>query len=101
LTASGRERIAGWLDDVAWPRPDLTDFHLKLVVAGSGHLAEPMAIIDAQRRELVRRLRDVQRAAMLEPAGSHGALLLEGVVLRIQADLAWLDACERTWRDVP
>jgi hypothetical protein len=24
-------------------------------------------------------------------------LLLEGVVLRLQADLRWLEACERNW----
>jgi DNA-binding PadR family transcriptional regulator len=99
LTAAGRERIAEWLDDVGWPRPDLTDFHLKLVVAAAGHLADPMTILHAQRRELVRRLRDVQRAAMAEPTGSQSSLLLEGVVLRVQADLAWLDACELAWSD--
>jgi DNA-binding PadR family transcriptional regulator len=97
LTVSGRERIAAWLGDVVWPRPDLTDFHLKLVVAAAGRLADPLEILDAQRRELVRRLRDVQRAALAEPTGSEAGLLLEGVLLRTQADLAWLDACERTW----
>src|ERR1700710_2769221 len=30
LTASGRDRIGHWIEDTAWPRPDLTDFHLKL-----------------------------------------------------------------------
>ena len=66
LTAAGRERVTDWLATVTWPRPDLTDLHLKLVVAAAGHLAEPISIVDAQRRELVRRLRDVQRAAMTE-----------------------------------
>ncbi|MEV5585230.1 hypothetical protein AB0L05_06630, partial [Nonomuraea pusilla] len=27
-------------------------------------------------------------------------LLLEGVVLRLQADLRWLAACERAWSEV-
>jgi hypothetical protein len=26
-----------------------------------------------------------------------GLLLLEGIVLRLQADLRWLEACERNW----
>jgi hypothetical protein len=42
-------------------------------------------IVDAQRRELLRLLRDTQRAAMTETEGSTAGLLLEGVVLRLQA----------------
>jgi hypothetical protein len=31
------------------------------------------------------------------PDGSDAALLLEGIVLRLQADLRWLEACEASW----
>lgn len=54
----------------------------------------------AQRRELLRRLREAQQAALAEPAGSGAGLLLEGVVLRLQADLRWLGVCERAWSKV-
>jgi DNA-binding PadR family transcriptional regulator len=97
LTAAGQQRVASWLAEVSWPRPDLAEFHLKLVAAAAARLADPIAIVDAQRRELMRRLREAQRAAMAEPDGSEAALLLEGIVLRLQADLRWLEACERTW----
>jgi DNA-binding PadR family transcriptional regulator len=97
LTASGQERVAGWLAEVSWPKPDLAEFHLKLVAAAAAGLADPLAIVDAQRRELLRRLRDAQRAAMAEPDRSAAGLLLEGIVLRLQADLRWLEACERNW----
>jgi DNA-binding PadR family transcriptional regulator len=97
LTAHGQQRVAAWLSEVSWPKPDLAEFHLKLLAAAAARLADPLAIIDAQRRELLRRLRDAQRAAMAEPDGSEAALLLEGVVLRLQADLRWLEACERSW----
>jgi len=53
--------------------------------------------VDAQRRELLLRLREAQRAAMAEPDGSEAGLLLEGLVLRLQADVHWLEACERHW----
>ncbi|MEZ0070828.1 hypothetical protein [Planotetraspora sp. GP83] len=49
---------------------------------------------------MLRRLREAQQAALAEPAGSGAGLLLEGVVLRLQADLRWLDACERAWSKV-
>ena len=97
LTAHGQQRVAEWLAEVSWPKPDLAEFHLKLLAAAAAGLADPIAIIDAQRRELLRRLRDAGRAAMAEPDGSDAALLLEGVVLRLQADLRWLEACERSW----
>jgi DNA-binding PadR family transcriptional regulator len=97
LTAAGQQRVADWLADISWPRPDLAEFHLKLLAAAGSGLADPIAIVDAQRRELLRRLRDAQRAALAEPDGSQAALLIEGIVLRLQADLHWLEACERTW----
>ena len=100
LTPDGQRRVAAWLAEVEWPRPDLTGFHLKLITASASHLADPLAIVDAQRRELLRQLRDVQRAALAEPATSDAALLLEGITLRLQADLRWLEACERTWTTV-
>ncbi len=97
LTAVGQQRVAAWLADVSWPGPGLAEFHLKLIAAAAAGLADPIAIIDAQRRELLRQLRDVQRAAMAEPDGSEPALLLEGIALRLQADLRWLEACEQHW----
>jgi DNA-binding PadR family transcriptional regulator len=97
LTAAGQERVAEWFSEVTWPKPDLAEFHLKLVAAAQAGLADPVGIVDAQRRELMRRLREVERAAMAEPEGSQAGLLLEGIVLRLQADLRWLEACERAW----
>jgi DNA-binding PadR family transcriptional regulator len=97
LTALGQERVSEWLTEVSWPKPDLAEFHLKLIAAASAGLADPMAIIDAQRRDLLRRLREAQLAAIAEPRGSDASLLLEGIVLRLQADLRWLEACQASW----
>jgi DNA-binding PadR family transcriptional regulator len=52
LTAAGQERVADWLAEINWPKPDLAEFHLKLVAAAQAGLADPIAIVDAQRREL-------------------------------------------------
>jgi len=97
LTSTGQQRVAEWLAEVSWPKPDLAEFHLKLVAAAAAGLADPLSIVDGQRRELLRRLRDAQRAALGEPDHSDAGLLLEGVVLRLQADLRWLEACEQNW----
>jgi DNA-binding PadR family transcriptional regulator len=97
LTAAGQSRVGEWLNEVSWPKPDVAEFHLKLIAAATAGLADPVGIIDAQRRELLRLLRDAQDVAMAEPEGSPAALLLEGIVLRLQADMRWLQACEGAW----
>lgn len=98
LAPAGHRKAAEWIGEVDWPRPDLAEFHLKLIAAAAGGLADPLEILDAQRRELLQVLREAQRAVMGATEGSGTArLLLEGVVLRLQADLAWLEVCERNW----
>jgi DNA-binding PadR family transcriptional regulator len=97
LTPAGQQRVTVWLSEVTWPKPDLADFHLKLAAASATRLADPVQLVDAQRRELLRRLHDVQRAMLTETDSSTSRLLLEGVALRLQADLRWLEACERVW----
>jgi DNA-binding PadR family transcriptional regulator len=98
VTAAGREAVATWLLDSSWPKVAPVEFHLKLVAAAGTGLADPVALIDAQRRELMRRLREVQRLAESQPAdGDDGVLLLEGSALRLQADIRWLEACEVRW----
>jgi DNA-binding PadR family transcriptional regulator len=97
LTPAGQERVTEWMSDVSWPRPDLAEFHMKLIAAAQGGLADPIGLIDAQRRDLLRRLREVGLAVMEEEKDSDAALLLEGIVLRLQADLRWLHACEIAW----
>ena len=99
LTAAGRERVAEWLADVSWSKVAPTDFHLKLVTAATAGLADPIALIDAQRHELLRQLREVQQTALAQPPDSHGGLLLEGAALRLQADVRWLELCEQRWLD--
>jgi DNA-binding PadR family transcriptional regulator len=96
-TAAGRETVSQWLLDSSWPKVAATEFHLKLFAAATTGLADPVALIDTQRRDLLRRLSEVQRLARDEPADSDGLLLLEGTVLRLQADVRWLEACERRW----
>ena len=97
LTAAGRERVKEWLADTSWPKPAPAEFHLKLVAAAAAGLADPVRLVDAQRHAVLAGLAAAQRAALGEPDGSVAALLLEGVVLRLQADLRWLEACAQYW----
>lgn len=97
LTAAGRERVAGWLAEPAGFRADVAEFHLKLVAAAESGLADPLALVEARRRELRRGLAEAQHAVLAHDRDAEAGLLLEGVALRLQADLRWLEACERMW----
>jgi DNA-binding PadR family transcriptional regulator len=97
LTAAGRERVIEWLADTSWPKPAPAEFHLKLVAAAAAGLGHPVRLVDAQRHAVLAGLAAAQRAALTEPDGSVAGLLLEGVVLRLQADLRWLEACAQYW----
>jgi DNA-binding PadR family transcriptional regulator len=100
LTAAGRDRVTSWLEDVSWPKPAPAEFHLKLVAVAAAGLGDPVGIVNLQRRELLLEVREAERAALAQPDGSVAALLLEGVVLRLQADLRWLEACAQYWNSM-
>jgi DNA-binding PadR family transcriptional regulator len=97
LTPAGHERVQAWLDAVGWPRPALAEFHLKVALAARSGLADPIEILDRHRREVMSRLRQAQQAQLVEPSGSSVSLLLEGLILRLDAELRWLDAIENHW----
>src|SRR3954471_8431582 len=97
LTEAGRERVLEWLGDTTWPRLAPAEFHLKLVAAAAARLADPIQLVDAQRHALLDELATVQRVALAAPDTSLPGLLLEGVALRLQADLNWLEACASYW----
>jgi DNA-binding PadR family transcriptional regulator len=97
VTPAGREQVAAWLIDSSWPKVAPVEFHLKLVAAAATGLADPIALIDSQRRDLLGRLREVQHVAQDDSTDEDGRLLLEGSALRLQADIRWLEACEQRW----
>src|ERR1700753_1416649 len=82
LTPDGQQRVALWLADTT--RPNQAESRLRLVAAAAARLPDPLTIVDAQRREILRRLAEAQRAAMDEPDHSAAGLLLEGLGLPLQ-----------------
>lgn len=99
LTPAGHDEVATWVDEVL-PAPRIRDeFFTKLVLAGRSALADPVAMIDRQRRAYLRDLRRLQDLA--ETASTPASqLAVEGAVLHLQADLAWLERCERAFATV-
>lgn len=95
LTAEGREELRSWIDEPVDATAFRTALLSKIVLAHRGRLADPITLVDRQRRALLRRLREIQRLATEVPRASTEALLVEGAALHVQADLRWLELCEQ------
>ena len=94
LTDAGHEALAEWLGAPSAPTRLRDDFFMKLVLAHSMGLADPVVLIARQRETYLRALGELER--VLAAGGSEGAtaLVVEGAALHLEADLKWLDRCE-------
>jgi DNA-binding PadR family transcriptional regulator len=94
LTEAGRALLARWIDTPV-PGTRLKDeFFMKFVVVASARLAEPKTLIEAQRREYLQSLRDLDALLAANGKGAAAELLVEGAILHAKADLEWLDLIE-------
>jgi DNA-binding PadR family transcriptional regulator len=99
LTADGQAELDRWVED-ATPSPRLKDdFFIKLVLARAAGIADPLALIDRQRGAYLQALRELDDVAAQTDGDSTAALLVEGAALHLEADLKWLDLCERRMTD--
>jgi len=95
LTDAGREALAAWIEAPVSSRPLRDEFFMKLMVLASAELADPNRLLEAQRREYLQSLRDLN--GLLEANGKRPAaeLLIEGAILHLKADLEWLELIEQ------
>jgi DNA-binding PadR family transcriptional regulator len=96
LTAAGREELAAWVDAPSPPVRVKDEFFTKLVLAARAKMADPIVLIDRQRRAHLRQLRAVSDLAG-DATGLAARLAVEGAVLHLQADLKWLERCEQAF----
>src|SRR5206468_3916442 len=100
LTPAGEAALAQWADEpVDGPVRLRDEFFLKVLVRSLGDSADATALIHRQRHshlQALAELTQLQRTASMHPATS---LLLEGAVLRMEADLKWLDVCEERLKE--
>lgn len=96
LTALGEEAARGWLGaetgDDPPPRDELV---MKILLAAHGRPADALAVVDAHRHRLLARLQQLRQRRRSN--GDHTPLadrLCDDVlVVRVEADLRWLDLC--------
>lgn len=94
LTDSGWTWLRRWIDTPI-PGTELkNEFFMKLVLAASAGLASASVLIEAQRKEYLQSLRDLDALLDDDVSGPVGELLIEGATLHLRADLEWLDLIE-------
>ena len=93
LTQEGRAEVVRWLDQVA-PAARVRDGFFTKVLLAERAGADPLTLIDRQRRAYLRRLRELNVLAEQARGDAAALLAIEGVALHLQADLKWLERCE-------
>lgn len=95
LTAKGREVLTQWVDEPTEGPRVRDEFFMKLVLAPLTGIADRMALINRQRRHYLSLMADLNDLmSRTEPDDRVAALLIEGAMLHLQADLDWLQRCQ-------
>ncbi|MEU2074383.1 MULTISPECIES: PadR family transcriptional regulator [unclassified Streptomyces] len=95
LTEAGREAVSAWFEETADEPRVRDEFFMKLALAPLSGLADPITLINRQRRRHLNTMRTLSRLAASEDRGNKIAqLLIEGAMLHLQADLDWLERCQ-------
>jgi DNA-binding PadR family transcriptional regulator len=95
LTPAGQAELEQWVDEpVDGPVRLRDEFFLKVLVRSLGDPGAAIGFIHRQRHSHIGALSDLTRLQAAPDLHPASALLLEGAVLRMEADLKWLDLCE-------
>jgi DNA-binding PadR family transcriptional regulator len=95
LTEAGRAALAAWIELPVSGRRLKDEFFMKFIVVASTQLAEPKQLLEGQRREYLQSLRDLNALLDANGKGPAAALLIEGAILHLRADLEWLELIEQ------
>ncbi|WP_340559258.1 PadR family transcriptional regulator [Streptomyces sp. GSL17-111] len=95
LTDAGREAVEAWYEETTAEPRVRDEFFMKLALAPHSGMADPITLINKQRRQYLNTMRDLSKLAATEERDNRVAqLLIEGAMLHLQADLDWLERCQ-------
>ncbi|WP_329128529.1 PadR family transcriptional regulator [Streptomyces sp. NBC_01476] len=95
LTPAGHEAVSAWMEEPSEEPRVRDEFFMKLAFARDSGMADPVGLINKQRRHYLNLMRAMSRLAGVdEPGNPFPRLLVEGAVLHLQADLDWLEKCQ-------
>ncbi|MEV6399900.1 PadR family transcriptional regulator [Streptomyces sp. NPDC051907] len=95
LTDAGHEAVLAWFEETTDEPRVRDEFFMKLALAPESGLADPITLINRQRRQYLNTMRDLSKLAATEDRDNKvSQLLIEGAMLHLQADLDWLERCQ-------
>lgn len=96
ITRSGRSELRRWLAEEPGSAPLLKDeLFLKVLVQAITGTGDSDVLLHHQRQHLVNALAGLTRRRTEPDVPPATALLLDGAILRVEADLHWLDEVEQ------
>ena len=102
LTPAGRQALRQWFAEDVTPEHQRDEFFVKLMVALASGEAEPVRLIQTQRAHLYQELHAVTalREHYNPQTEMAQILLLDKVIMHLEADLRWLDIAEQRLEEV-
>ena len=94
LTDEGRTALEDWVKAPSASPTLKEEFIVKLVLAQMAGVANPMALVDQQRQEYFKTIRELNDLAARQDNDTPAKLLIGGASLYVQALLKWMDLCE-------
>ncbi len=102
ITSSGRRELESWFNGWVDGEPQRDEFFLKLMLCLATGEADPYRVIQVQRAHLYQELHNVttQRQELDPREELAQILLLDKVIMHLEADLRWLDMVESRLDDI-
>jgi DNA-binding PadR family transcriptional regulator len=98
LTERGEKELARWLDEPVPAPIRLRDEGFLKVILHETAGGNPAAVIAQQRADHLDAVAGLTRLRTEPDLDDATALLVDGLLLRLEADLAWLDLCETRFK---
>lgn len=97
ITARGRRELADWYDTPVEDRSHRDELVMKVLFAIAAGESRMGRVLQTQRAATMQRLQEYTRNKMdADPEGELAwVLLLDALILRAEAEIRWLDTCER------
>jgi DNA-binding PadR family transcriptional regulator len=102
ITPEGRKNLQEWFADGTAPDHQRDAFFIKLMIGLVSGIADPTKLIQTQRARLYQELHAVTRQReQTDPLRELAyVLLLDKVIMHLEADLRWLDMTEARLDDI-
>ena len=95
LTAAGRDEVASWwTTPVVRGTPSRDELAIKIALAVTAPGVDVRSVVQTQRTESMRALRDYTRLAAEQGTELTWALVLDNLVFTTEAEIRWLDHVE-------